>query len=152
FVAALILNAGTDSRLVLAAGYASIAAACILNAQFTSEWAAQNYFRTEPLMAFGQSFAMIGLVSTIVLQAIFSGGASAPQRALTFSAYFHVVRLFGGQIGVIILTRFIAEQEKLHSYLIGLHVQPGAWITDHTVRGLTAALASKSAGVVAASG
>jgi DHA2 family multidrug resistance protein len=151
FVAALVLNTGTDSRLVLAIGYSGIAAACVLNAQFTSEWAAENYFRTEPLMAFGQSFAMIGLVSTIILQAISSGAASLPVRALTFSAFFHVVRLFGGQIGVVIMTRFIAEQEKLHSYLTGLHVQSGEWITDHTVRGIAAALAAKSHGSVAAS-
>jgi len=152
FVAALVLNRGIDSRLVLAMGYASIAAACILNAQFTSAWAAENYFRTEPLMAFGQSFAMIGLVSTIILQAVFSGAASLPARALTFSAFFHVVRLFGGQIGVVIMTRFIAEQEKLHSSVTGLHVQSGEWITDHTVRGIAAALAAKSHGLVAASG
>jgi MFS transporter, DHA2 family, multidrug resistance protein len=152
FVAALVLNAGTDSRLVLAIGYTSIAAACILNAQFTSEWAAESYFRTEPLMALGQSFAMTGLVCTIVLQALFSGAASMPARALTFSAFFHVVRLFGGQIGVVMMSRFIAEQEKLHSYLTGLHVAPGDWITDHTVRGLTAALAAKSHGIMAAGG
>src|SRR5262249_44706865 len=111
-------------------------------------WAAENYFRTEPLMAFGQSFALVGLVSTIVLQAFFSGAATAPQKALTFSAYFHVVRLFGGQIGVVTLTRFVAEQEKLRSYLVGLHVHPGDWITDHTLRGLGAALAAKSHGLM----
>jgi len=151
FVAAMVLNAGTDSRLVLAIGYAAIAAACILNAQFTSAWAAENYFRTEPLMAFGQSFAITGLVSTIILQALFSGAATVPQRALTFAAYFHLVRLFGGQIGVVVMTRLIAEQEKLRSYVVGLHIQSGEWITDHTVRGLAAAVAAKSQGMVAAS-
>ncbi len=149
-VAAMLLNRGTDSRLVMATGYAAIAAACILNMQYTSAWAAEDYFRTAPLMAFGQAFAMVGLVSTLILQALFSGAASQPVRALTFSAFFHLVRLFGGQIGVVLMTRFIAEREKLHSYLVGLHVQAGDWVTDYTLRGLTAGLAAKSYGIAGA--
>jgi MFS transporter, DHA2 family, multidrug resistance protein len=129
-----------------------IAFACVMNANFTSAWSAENYFRTELLMAVGQSFAMIGLVATILLQALFSGGLDSPQRILTFSAFFHTVRLFGGQIGVAGMTHFIPEREKLHSYLLGLQVQPGDWISDGTLRNLTAGLASKSSGLAAAAG
>ena len=50
------------------------------------------------------------------------------------------------------MARFIAEQEKLHSYLIGLHVQSGDWIAEHTVRLLTAGLAARSTGAAAAAG
>ncbi len=150
FVAAYLLNRGFDSRLLMAIGFAAIAVACVLNAELTSAWSARNYFRTELLMAVGQSFAMIGLVATIVLQAVFSGGLASPQRALTFSAYFHVVRLFGGQVGAIVMARFISEGEKLHSYLVGLHVQPGDWITDETLRHLTTALAARSNGLMTA--
>jgi hypothetical protein len=50
------------------------------------------------------------------------------------------------------MTRFIAEQEKLHSYLLGLQVNAGDWITDQTLRGLTAALSAKSSGVASAAG
>src|SRR5262249_55411364 len=105
--AAHLLNRGLDSRLLMAAGFGTIAFACILNADFTSAWSAENYFPTELLMAVGQSFAFVGLVSTIVLQAFFSGGLNSPYRILTFSAFFHVVRLFGGQIGVATMGRFI---------------------------------------------
>jgi DHA2 family multidrug resistance protein len=94
----------------------------------------------------------VGLVGTIVLQAFFSGGLDSPHRVLTFSAFFHVVRLFGGQIGVAVMGRFIAEQEKLHSFLLGLHVQPGDWISVQTVTHLTGGLAAKSSGVPAAAG
>jgi len=65
---------------------------------------------------------MVGLVGTIVLQALLSGGLGSPAKALTFSAFFHVVRLFGGQIGATLMGHFIAEHEKLHSFLVGLHV------------------------------
>jgi len=103
-------------------------------------------------MAVGQSFAFVGLVSTIILQSFFSGAVGSPSRVLTFSAFFHVVRLFAGQIGVTIMSRFIAEQEKLHSYLIGLQVQSGDWISEHAVKVLTAEFAAKSAGAADAAG
>src|SRR5215813_10694622 len=103
-------------------------------------------------MAVGQSFAMLGLVASIILQAAFSGGLDAPQRALTFSAFFHTIRLFGGQTGAVLMGHFIAEREQLHSNLLGLHVQSGQWITTDTVRHLAAGLAAKSNGPVAATG
>jgi DHA2 family multidrug resistance protein len=125
---------------------------CLMNANLTSAWTAENYFRTELLMAVGQSFAFVGLVSTIILQSFFSGALASPSRILTFSAFFHVVRLFAGQVGATVMARFIAEQEKVHSYLIGLHVQSGDWIAEHTVRLLTAGLTARSAGVEEAAG
>jgi MFS transporter, DHA2 family, multidrug resistance protein len=103
-------------------------------------------------MGVGQIFAMVGLVGTIVLQAMFSGGLDSPYRVLTFSAFFHVVRLFGGQVGVALMGHFIAEREKLHSFLIGLHVQAGNWITAETVTDVSRALAARSSGIPAATG
>jgi DHA2 family multidrug resistance protein len=152
FVGAHLLNKGLDSRLLMAAGFATMAFTCIVNADFTSAWAAENYFRSELLMAVGQSFAFIGLVGTIILQAFVSGGLETPYRILTFSAFFHLVRLFGGQIGVAVMGHFIAEREKLHSFLLGLHVQSGDWITAQTVAHLAGGLAAKSGGIAAATG
>ena len=152
FVAAFLLLRGADSRLLMAAGFTCIAAASILNAQYTSAWSASNFYRTELLMGVGQSFAFIGLVSTIVVQAIFSGGLSKPQAALTFSAFFHIIRLLGGQIGVAVMTRFIAIREQLHSNLLGLHVQRGNWIGEASLDQLAAGLYPKSSGLIAAAG
>src|SRR5262245_4537334 len=152
FIAALLLLKGLDSRLLMATGFTCIAAAVILNATYPSAWSAANYYRAELLMGVGQSFAFIGLVSTIVLQAVFSGGLSKPQSALTFSAFFHVIRLFGGQIGVVIMTHFVAVRERVHSNLLGLHVQGGDWIDDSAIRHLAAGLLGQSTGVMAATG
>jgi MFS transporter, DHA2 family, multidrug resistance protein len=152
FIAGCLLASDFDSRLLLASGYVFMALACILNAQFTSAWAAENYYRTELLLGAGQIFAFIGLVGSIILQGIFSGGLTKPQMILTFSAYFHVVRLFGGNLGAVFMGHFIAEREQLHSNLLGLHVQSGSWITDGSVHQLTAGLFSDSSGLPAATG
>jgi DHA2 family multidrug resistance protein len=103
-------------------------------------------------MAVGQSFAMQGLVSSLILQSATSGALEAPQRALTFAAFLHSVRLLGGQAGVALMGWFIANQEKVHSNLLGLHVQSGNWLTDGSLHGLAAGLSGRSNGVAAATG
>jgi MFS transporter, DHA2 family, multidrug resistance protein len=152
FVGALLLSKGFDSRLLMAVGFAAMAFACLINANFTSAWAPENYFRSELLMGVGQSFAIVGLVASLVLQAAFSGGLSAPQRALTFAAFFHTVRLLGGEVGAAFMGHFIANREKLHSNLLGLHVQSGSWVTDENLHQLAAGLSAKSNGLIAATG
>jgi MFS transporter, DHA2 family, multidrug resistance protein len=152
FVAGLLLLRGLDARILMTLGFTCMAIASILNAQYTSEWSAANYYRSELLMGVGQSFAFIGLVADIVLQAVFSGGLMKAQNALTFSAFFHVLRLFGGQCGVAFMTHFIAIRERIHSNLLGLHVQGGEWLTDNSIRQMTAGLYGKSSGLPAAAG
>jgi MFS transporter, DHA2 family, multidrug resistance protein len=152
FVAGLLLLARLDSRLLLASGFACMALASCLNANLTSVWSAANYYRTELLMGVGQSFAFIGLVAAIVLQGMFSGGLSKPQWILTFSAFFHTIRLLGGNIGAVFMGHFIAQREELHSNLLGLHVQSGNWITDAGIRQLTAGLFARSSGLAASTG
>jgi MFS transporter, DHA2 family, multidrug resistance protein len=152
FGAGFFLLENLDSRLLMALGFACMAFAACLNAELTSAWSAANYYRTELLLGVGQSFAFIGLVSTIILQGIFTGGLSKPQRILTFSAYFHTIRLFGGQLGAVFMGHFVAQREKLHSNLLGLHLDRGNWITDETIRHLTLGLWSKSTGLEAATG
>ena len=152
FLAGYLLLSNVDPRLLLASGFAAMAVASLLNAEMTSAWAAANFYRTEFLMGFGQCFAFIGLVAAIILQGLFSGGLAKPQRILTFSAYFHTIRLFGGTLGAVLMGRFIAEREKFHSNVLGLHVQHGSWITDGNVRQMTAGLYARSSSVVDAAG
>jgi MFS transporter, DHA2 family, multidrug resistance protein len=148
--AGYLLLRKVDPRLIFATGLACTALAGWMNAQYSSTWAAENYYRTELLTGVGQSFAFIGLVGCIVLQAIFTGGLAKPERALTFSAFFHVIRLFGGTAGAIYMGHFIAQREKLHSNLLGLHVSAGDWITTQNIRAMAAGVAAKTAGAAAA--
>jgi len=150
FIAALLLLRKYDPRLLFAIGLTCTASAAWLSSQYTSVWAAENFYRTELLTGVGQSVAFIGLVGCIVLQAIFTGGLSKPEWALSFSAFFHVIRLFGGTAGAIYMGHFIAQREKLHSNLLGLHVGNGNWITDQNIHAMTAGLYAKSSGMAAA--
>ena len=151
-VAALLLLSHVDPRLVLAAGFSCMAFAACIDAGLTSAWSAPDFYRTELLTGVGQSFAFVGLVSMILLQSFFSGGLSKPERILTFSAFFHTVRLFGGELGIAFMGHFIVERENLHSNLLGLHVQSGNWITEGNIRALTAGVYSRSDGLVASAG
>ena len=151
FIAALLLSRKFDPRLLFAAGLACTAFAAWLCSQYTTAWAAENFYRTELLVGVGQAFAFIGLVGCIVLQAIFTGGLAKAEWVLSFSAFFHVIRIFGGTAGAIYMGHFLAEREKLHSNLLGLHVSGGNWITDQNIRAMTAGLYAKSSGLAAAS-
>ena len=150
FTGGLLLRRGLDPRLLLAAGLTCTALAAILCAQYSSAWAAENYYRTELLTGVGQAFALIGLVGCIVLQGVFTGGLAKPQWVLTFSAFFHTVRLFGGTTGAVYMAHFLADREKLHSNLLGLHVSGGNWVTDANIRALMAGLFGKSSGLPSA--
>ncbi len=149
-IAGLLLRRNLDPRILFAVGLACTAFAAVLNAHYDSAWAAANFYRTELLTGVGQAVSLIGLVGCIVLQAIFTGGLARPERVLTFSAFFHIIRLFGGTAGAIYMGHFIADREKLHSNLLGLHVSSGNWITDQNVQALSAWLSAKSSGMAAA--
>ena len=150
FVAGLLLLRNLDPRILLAVGLTCTAVSAVLSAHYDSAWAASNFYRTELLTGVGQAFSLIGLVACIVLQAIFTVAMSRPQWVLTFSAFFHTIRLFGGTAGAIYMGHFIAEREKLHSNLLGLHVSSGNWITDQNIRATAAGLYSKSSGMATA--
>src|SRR5271157_4929010 len=146
----LLMLRGLDPRLVFAIGLTCTAMSAVLNAHYTSAWAAENYYRAELLTGVGQAFSLIGLVGCIILQGIFTGGLSKPPWILTFSAFFHTIRLFGGTVGALYMGHFLADREKLHSNLLGLHVSSGSWITDFNIRAMTAGLLGKSSGLPSA--
>jgi MFS transporter, DHA2 family, multidrug resistance protein len=150
FTAALLLLRKFDPRLLLAIGLACTALAAWLNAQYSTAWAAENFYRTELLTGVGQAFAFIGLVGCIVLQAIFARALAKPEWVLTLSAYFHTIRIFGGTAGAIYMGHFLAQREKLHSNLLGLRVGSGDWITQQNIHAMTAGLYAKSSGMATA--
>ena len=143
-VAALIVH--TSSRLVLTFGLTTAAVACWFCAHLDSSWAGTNFEIVELVLAAGFACTYIGLVSSIVLEAIEAGALASIANTATFSGFMHFIRLFGGQIGVTAMTRFISEREKIHSNLLGLHVDAGGWLTEERLQMLGAGLFPASAG------
>jgi DHA2 family multidrug resistance protein len=98
----------------------------------------------ELLLALGLAGTYIGLVSSIVLEGLEAGALTSASNAATFSGFMHLMRIFGGQIGVAIMTRFVAVREQFHSNMLGFYVQSGSWLTDHRVRMLAGGLLPRS--------
>jgi DHA2 family multidrug resistance protein len=90
--------------------------------------------------------AYIGLVGSIVLEALEAGALTSAANAATFAGFMHLMRIFGGQIGVAAMTRFIAVREQFHDNMLGLYVQRGNWLTDHRVRMLAGGVLPQSTG------
>ena len=143
-VAALINR--VNSRLVMAAGLATAAVACWLCAHLDSSWAGTSFELIELILALGFACTYIGMVASLVLEALEAGALTSAVNAATFSGFLHFIRIFGGQIGGVAMGRFIDLREQFHSNLLGLHVNIGDWLTDERLQRLAAGLFPGSAG------
>jgi len=128
----------TNSRLILAVGLTVTATACWMCAHLDSSWAGNSFELIELVLAAGLACAYIGMVGSIVLEALAGGALSAASNVATFSGLMHFTRIFGGSVGVAIMTRLLSVREQFHSNMLGLHVQTGAWLSSDRVRMLTA--------------
>ncbi|MBV8553306.1 MAG: MFS transporter, partial [Acidobacteriaceae bacterium] len=143
-VAALIIY--TDARLILAVGLTSASAGCWICSHLDSSWAGTSFETVELLLAAGFGCTYVGLVSSIVLEGLEAGALTSMAKAATFSGFMHFIRIFGGQVGVAVMTRFISVREQFHSNMLGLHVQSGSWLTYERLRMLTGGLLPGSTG------
>jgi DHA2 family multidrug resistance protein len=137
----------THSRLILALGLTIVAFGCWIFAHLDSSWSGASFETVEVLLACGFACSFIGLIGSLVLQGLEAGVLSSAANAATYSGFIHFIRLFGGQVGVAVMTHFISTREKFHSNLLGLHVQIGDWLTDERVRMLTGGLSPGSFGL-----
>ena len=143
-VAALIIR--TDARLILAIGLAAATAGCWICSHLDSSWAGTSFEAVEVLLAAGFACTYVGLVSSIVLEALEAGALKAVANAATFSGFMHFIRIFGGQIGAAVMNRLVSVREQFHSNMLGLHMQAGSWLTDERLRMLSGAVAPGSPG------
>jgi DHA2 family multidrug resistance protein len=143
-VAWLVIHA--NSRLTLSLGLTIAAVAAWFCAHLDTSWAGTSFETVELFLAAGFACSYVGLVSSIVLEGLEAGALASATNAATFSGLMHFIRIFGGQIGVSLMTRFITVREQFHSNLLGLHVEIGSWLTDERLRMLTGGLQPGSAG------
>lgn len=136
----------TNSRLVLALGLTLAAVVCWHYSHIDSSWAGNNFEIWELMLSVGFACSYVGLVSSLILEAIQGGAMTSLAKAATISGYAHFIRLLGGEVGATFIGHFLSVREKFHSNLLGLHVQSGTWITEQRLRMLAAGAFGKSAG------
>jgi DHA2 family multidrug resistance protein len=136
----------TSARLTLALGLTLVAFASWICSRVDSAWAGNNFEMVELLLALGLAGSYVGLVSSIVLEALESGVLTSAANAATFSGLMHLIRLFGGEVGTAGMNRIVTVRERFHDNVLGLHIQAGNWLTDERVRVLTAGLFPASNG------
>jgi DHA2 family multidrug resistance protein len=100
----------------------------------------------------GLAGAYVGLVGSIVLVGLEKGALKSAAAAATLSGFMHTFRIFGGQVGVSIMNRFLTVREEFHSNSLGLHVQTGSWLTDDRLRTISLGLLPRSSGLEEALG
>lgn len=143
-VSAMIIR--TTSRLILAVGLTAASVGCWVCAHLDSSWSGSSFELVELLLATGFACTYVGLVGSIVLEALEAGVLTSAAKAATFSGFMHFIRIFAGQLGVAAMTRFISVREQFNSNMLGLHVQSGGWLTLERLRTLGAGLLPDSTG------
>lgn len=144
-VAFLIVR--SNARLVMSVGLTTAAIACLICAHVDSSWAGTSFELIELVLAVGFACSYIGMVASLVLEALEAGALTNAANAATFSGFLHFIRLFGGEIGAVAMSRFIDLREQFHSNMLGLHVDAGDWLTVQRLQGLTAGLFPGSDGL-----
>jgi DHA2 family multidrug resistance protein len=147
---AAIVAVFIQPRIVMAAGFTTVAVGCWMGAHVDSVWAGKSFVTPELVIAIGVGIAFVSLVTNIILHLLETGGVKSLASTTTYSAFMHTMRIMGGQIGAVTLGHFITVREEFHSNLIGQFVDVGNWQVAERLHGLAAAVAPMSAGPDAA--
>jgi DHA2 family multidrug resistance protein len=78
-----------------------------------------------------------------------AGRLTRAADVLTFAGFYHVTRLFGGEMGSTFMGHFIAVREEFHSNIVGLNVQLGNRLNNSRLLGLQHGFAPHSTGLTA---
>ena len=134
-----------DGRWVLATGASLVGVACLMGTQLTSDWATDDFIRSQILQALGQSFALTALVVLMVR-------SMNPVDALTIGTLLQTSRLFGGEMGTAFMQTFVRQREQIHSNLIGLHVDGTASLAADRLAAYRNAVGSHTTDMIVATG
>jgi DHA2 family multidrug resistance protein len=136
-----------DGRVVACLGFGAVAVACLLDSRLTSSWSGDTFWLPQLVVAPGLAFVFVGVIGMVIQQGQETRVLARPVDALTYVAFFQIVRILGGQVGVSALQHAVAVREKFHSNLLGLNVRAGDWLTEERLRALSAGVFPSSAGL-----
>lgn len=135
-----------DSRLLCALGFAIAGLSCFIDSRIVPGWNGETFVATQIVNAVGIAFALTGLVFSILRNALVLGALKAPANMLSLAAWFHTCRLFGGELGKIVMVRFLAIQGTFHYTVLSQHID-GGWQTEERLRILVPKLFSAGSGL-----
>jgi DHA2 family multidrug resistance protein len=141
-----------DARLVAVIALCTVAAACLMDARLTSDWAQAEFWLPQLVLATGLAFLFVVQIGMTVQQAIDGGGLARPSDIMTFAAFYQTCRLFGGQIGVSVIQHFIKVRATFHSSILARSVEAGQFLTVERLQALSAGLAPGSSDAQEAQG
>jgi len=141
---AIYLLGRVDSRLILAAGFATIAVAALMDSHITSVWSGNNFDLSQILLAMGEGFALNGMVGTIVLDLLNSGSMDKGPDVLSFAGFFQTIRLFGGELGASFIQFFLHSRQIFHGDLLSADIQGGSTPVIERAHALTAGMHAQS--------
>lgn len=149
---AIYLLGRVDSRLILAAGFATIAIAALMDSHITSAWSGNSFNLSQIVLAMGEGFAFNGMVGTIILDILNSGSMDKGPDVLSFSGFFQTIRLFGGELGASFIQFFLHSRQVFHYDLLSAGIQGGATPIIERARILSAGMHAQGATQDIASG
>ncbi|NYF53474.1 MFS transporter [Tunturiibacter gelidoferens] len=141
---AIYLLGRIDSRLILAAGFATVAVAALMDSHITSVWSGNSFELSQIVLAMGEGFAFNGMVGTIVLDLMNSGSMDKGPDVLSFSGFFQTIRLFGGELGASYIQFFLHSRQVFHADLLSADIQGGSTPVVERTHMLTAGMHAQS--------
>ena len=133
-----------DPRLLLAFGFLLTGSACLWDNNLTSQWSRQNFFPSELLIGVGAAISVVSLVGCIMLEIVNTGAIKRPIDTLTFVAWFHTVRLFGGEIVSTLMGYLLFVRFHFHFSMLADFINTGRVVATTQLLGLSAAVAPQS--------
>ncbi len=133
-----------DPRLLLAFGFLLTGSACLWDNNLTSQWSRQNFFPSELLIGVGAAISVVSLVGCIMLEIVNTGAIKRPIDTLTFVAWFHTVRLFGGEIVSTLMGYLLFVRFHFHFSMLADFINTGSAVATTQLLGLSAAVAPQS--------
>lgn len=147
---AVYLLGRVDARLIIAAGFALVAIACLMNSRISTLWSGNSFDASQLVLSIGEGLAFSGMVGAIVLELLSSGSMEKAADVLTFGAFFQTIRLFGGELGASFIQFFLHSRQVFHYDLLAAGIQGGSEPVIQRSQLLAAAMSAQATKNVAA--
>jgi DHA2 family multidrug resistance protein len=112
-----------DARMMIALGFAVIAAGSWMDADLTHDWANADFLPSQIVEAAGLAVAITALVTYAVANI-------TPPQAAAIAATIQTARLFGSELGSAFIQTFVRVREQFHSNIIEQHLSSGSDVVE----------------------